>query len=215
MKKLSLLRVQTTILLGLSCIPLHAQNALPPGKQRSVDAIRQEDESDHPTQVTPEGIASFEQRARERSKEVRAMLASGNLVSAEDLYKAAFVLQHGETADDYLLAHVLSTDSLAKGNGDAKWLVAATLDRYLQLAGRAQIFGTQYPLDPSKPHPVASGQNARFAGRTQSPYNERFLPEAVRTDFCVPSVAQQTQNLETLNSGKYPRDHMVAAGCKR
>ena len=215
MKNLSLLLVQATILLFFSCTPLHAQNTLPPGKQRSVDAIRQEDDSDHPTEITPEAIASFEQRARERSQEVRAMLAAGDLVSAGDLYKAAFVLQHGETADDYLLAHVLSTDSLAKGNGDARWLVAATLDRYLQLAGRAQIFGTQYPLDPSKPHPVAAGQNARFAGRTQSPYNEKVLPEAIRADFCVPSVAQQAQNLETLNSGKYPKDHMVAAGCKR
>lgn len=124
-------------------------------------------------------------------------------------------MQHGETADDYLLAHVLATDSLVKGNNTAKWLVAATLDRYLQRTNQPQIFGTQYPLDPAKSHPVSAEQMARFAGRTQVPYDDKFLTEDIRTDFCVPSVAQQKQNLDTLNSGKYPHDGMLAAGCKR
>ena len=102
-----------------------------------------------------------------------------------------------------------------KGNKNAKWLVAATLDRYLQLLKQPQIFGTQYPLDPTKPHPYNAEQNARFAGRTQSPYSERFLTEAVRADFCVPSTDQQKRNLDTLNLGRYPDDGMLPPGCTR
>ena len=48
-------------------------------------------------------------------------LQQEKLLSAGNLYKAAFILQHGETADDYLLALVLAVGSLAKGNADARW----------------------------------------------------------------------------------------------
>lgn len=114
-----------------------------------------------------------------------------------------------------LLAHILSVDALAKGNTSAKWLTAATLDRYLQLIKQPQLFGTQYPLYPAKPHPLSADGRGRFAGRTQAPYNERVLPEAIRADFCVPPIAQQRQNLATLDGDEYPGDSMVLAGCKR
>ncbi|GAA3756202.1 hypothetical protein [Terriglobus aquaticus] len=77
------------------------------------------------------------------------------------------------------------------------------------------MFGTQYPLDPAKPHPISADGRGRYAGRTQAPYDEEVLPEAIRADFCVPPVSQQKQNLATLNSGNYPGDATVLPGCKR
>ena len=207
--------VQAFSLVLCFSLPMLAQKILPASPLRDIDTLRHDDDTDHPVQITPEAIAEYEQRGRGRSQEVRVLLTAGQLKSPEDLYKAAFVLQHGETADDYLMAHVLATESLVKGNLDARWLVAATLDRYLQLTRQPQIFGTQYSLDPTKPHPVNAEQKARFSGRTQSPYNHTFLPEFIRADFCVPTIAQQKRNLDTLNSGKYPSEGMLPAGCKR
>ncbi len=53
-------------------------------------------------------------------------------------------LQHGDAADDYLLAHILAVEAIVKGDASSKWISAATLDRYLQAIGKSQIFGTQY-----------------------------------------------------------------------
>ncbi|GAA3756194.1 hypothetical protein [Terriglobus aquaticus] len=100
----------------------------------NVHQVFVQDDEDHPAINTPQAIAAFEQRHRDRSQQVRDLLAKGQITSADQLYDAAWVLQHGETADDYLLAHILAVDALAKGNTNAKWLTAATLDRYLQLA---------------------------------------------------------------------------------
>ncbi len=141
------------------------------------------------------------------------MLSRGEITSGNDFYEAAFIFQHGETAPDYLLAHVLALDALAKGFDHAKWISVATLDRYLQLIGQPQIFGTQFPFDPKLPHPISNG--GRFSGRTQEPFNETFLPASLRIDFCVPDLGQQKKNLQTLNSGSYPRNTMTLPGCSR
>jgi hypothetical protein len=53
------------------------------------------------------------------------------------------LLQHGGTADNYLLAHILSVPSGIEDRGTGRFMCAATLDRFLQSIGRAQIFTTQ------------------------------------------------------------------------
>jgi hypothetical protein len=46
------------------------------------------------------------------------LLESGKLETAEDFHDAAFIYQHGQKPDDYLLAHVLAMVAVQKG--DAK-----------------------------------------------------------------------------------------------
>lgn len=109
-------------------------------------------------------------------------------------------------------------EAVLKGSDEAKWIEAATLDRYLQSIGQPQVFGTQYPLDPNLPHQPhpADGSHAAFrTGRTLAPYNEQFLPDSARLDFCVPALAQQKENLTMFNAGKRPTDTMRAPGCPR
>ena len=106
-------------------------------------------------------------------------------------------------------------EAVIRGNESAKWIAAATLDRYLQSIKQPQIFGTQYPLDPKLPHSVEGGNAPFLAGRTLEPYNEQFLLDSVRLDFCVPVLEQQKQNVATFNAGKRPRGTMVAPGCAR
>ena len=82
-----------------------------------------------------------------RRKRVHKLLASGKLSTGPDFHDAAFIYQHGNEPDDYLLAHLLAMTSVAKGDLDSRWIAAATLDRYLQAIGQPQVFGTQY-LNP-------------------------------------------------------------------
>ena len=121
-----------------------------------------------------------------RLKRAKEIYQSGGLVTAGDYFDAALILQHGSTPDDYLLAHVLCTVAVVKGDADAPWLSAATLDRYLQSIQRKQIFGTQYDGDETK-------------GYTYEPYDDTLLTDSVRKAVQVPTRAEQQKDLQNLN----------------
>jgi hypothetical protein len=188
---------------------------------KTVHQLFEEDQEDQPGHG-PNGTSlvdeqQYNARVEIRKKQVRDLLANGGLKTGEDFYDAAFIFQHGESAEDYLFAHVLAMDALLKGYDIAKWIAAATLDRYLQIVHKPQVFGTQYPLDLNKPHPPEDNTRAgRFKGRTQQPYNDTLLPDSMRIDFCVASRDQQRQVLAFMDTGKRPPGSlMVAPGCKR
>jgi hypothetical protein len=123
---------------------------------------------------------------RVRRERVSVLLAAGALHTADDHRKAAFVFQHGERSDDYLLAHTLALVALSKGDRSAAWIAAATLDRYLQSVGQPQVYGTQF---------VGAGE-----AMTQKPYNGQLISDALRAELGVPSQASQAQQLKTLRS---------------
>jgi hypothetical protein len=130
--------------------------------------------------------AGIEEADAERRAAARRMLDDGAVRSAADYYHAAFIFQHGNNPDDYLLAHALATAAVARGRQDAIWIATATLDRFLQSTGRSQIYGTQYAL-PS------NGE------ATQGDYNRDLLPDTVRQDSGVPSLAEQARQLDAFN----------------
>lgn len=171
-----------------------------------------DDQSEGPRNITEE---EHNRRGDARRAQVRAMLAKGEVQTAQDFHDASFLFQHGEAADDYLLAHLLAVEAVMRSDESSKWLVAATLDRYLQIIGRPQIFGTQYPDDPKKPTGQAEPTKHPYAGRTQEPFDRLLLPSSLRLDFCVPDLSQQKENLQALNKDEYPGRTMVAPGCKR
>ena len=110
-----------------------------------------------------------------RRDETRKLLAAGQLHAGEDFEQAAFIFQHGDSPDDFLLAHTLAIVAVAKGNHGAAWIAAATLDRYLQSAGKPQIYGTQYKSGSGEP-------------ATQEPYNRDLIPDALRRQLGVPAA---------------------------
>jgi hypothetical protein len=78
------------------------------------------------------------------------LLAAGAIKRAEDLFNAALILQHADPAaclECYLLAHYLALEASRQGFEDARYLVAATLDRYLVMSKDRQKFGTQFNID--------------------------------------------------------------------
>lgn len=134
-------------------------------------------------------------RARdvERRRLANQLLESGSLQTGQDFKDASFIFQHGGTPQDYLLAHILAMGAMAKGDASARWIAAATLDRYLQAVKQPQVFGTQYFWK----HPGPKPRDA-----TQAPYNKDLVSDALRKEFCVSSYAGQQQNLEAQNQGK-------------
>lgn len=83
-------------------------------------------------------------RDEQRELRVKQLLATGSLDTGVDYYHAAMVLQHASSPDDFLLAHDLCVIAISKGEGKAKWLAAASMDRFLVSIGRSQRFGTQF-----------------------------------------------------------------------
>jgi len=97
-------------------------------------------------------------------------------------------------------------EDMVRGTVSARWIEAVTLDRYAQYTKQEQIFDTQYNIDRNQP---VHGTGAAFPfGKTLQPYNDSFVSDSMRTDFCVPTLAQQDQNIVIFNSGKWPRETM-------
>jgi hypothetical protein len=200
--------------LTLCSVALVAQTSIPNAQTaketpKTVHQIFVEDQDDTHGPNGPRFTEEeYQQRVKAREATLREMLASGQIKTGDDFRDASFIFQHGDTAEDFLFAHILAMEAMVRGTTAAKWMVAATLDRYLQVTKQPQVFGTQYITDRNVPLPVhPSGLPLPF-GRTLEPYNENFLSDAVRTDFCVPTLAQQKENIAMFNAGKWPRETM-------
>jgi hypothetical protein len=125
----------------------------------------------------------------ERREQARRLLAIGSLHTGKDFEEAAVVFQHGDTADDYLLAHTLAVVAVSKGDATAVWIAAATLDRYLWKVGQKQVFGTQYSGDAKHDW-------------TQEPYDRELVSDALREQLAVPSQGSQLLQLKAYQSQK-------------
>jgi hypothetical protein len=78
---------------------------------------------------------------------VYEFLSQSVITEPEDLYRAALILYHsqaGACPETSLLAHYLANEAVNKGYDEARYLAAASLDRYLVASGVPQRYGTQY-----------------------------------------------------------------------
>jgi hypothetical protein len=125
-----------------------------------------------------------DERDAERRQQTRKFLADGRLHTGEDFKRAAFVFQHGNTPEDFLLAHTLAMVAMADGDADALWIASATLDRYLHSIGKPQVYGTQFGPD---------------ASATQEPYNSDLISDALRHQLAVPSLAEQRKQRDEFS----------------
>lgn len=120
---------------------------------------------------------SVSMRDEAREQRVKELLRGGAFQSGADYYHAAMILQHSPEANDYLLAHDLCVIAISKGEQRAKWLAAASLDRFLMAIGRPQRFGTQFvsrrSFHPPKLVPV-----------------DPDIPDQLRRELNVPSLEE-------------------------
>jgi hypothetical protein len=142
---------------------------------------------------SPEEIQKMVDRDAKRLKRTREIYYSGGLKSARDYLDASLLFQHSSTPDDYLLAHVLSVVAISMENKDvpwltdARWLSAATLDRYLQSIKQKQVFGTQYSKNDKQMW-------------IYDEYDDALLTDAIRKALNVPEKAEQQKDLESMNA---------------
>lgn len=94
----------------------------------------------------------------ERVKLVLSQIGLGEVKVPEDKFNAALVLQHtpftycekrlvSTSPDNYLLAHHLFKSAFETGYKDARYLVAASIDRYLSMTAGYQKYGTNRLID--------------------------------------------------------------------
>jgi hypothetical protein len=92
-------------------------------------------------------------RDRTRLARVKELYLAGGMQTANDYYNGALVLQHGEAAEDFLLAHEFCVAAMMLGKNDraSSSLAAAAEDRFLMNIGRPQRFGTQFRSEGAGP----------------------------------------------------------------
>jgi len=124
-----------------------------------------------------------------REARVKELYKTNQLKTGADYYHVAMVLQHASTPEDYLLAHELCVVAMSKGEERAKWLAAASEDRFLMNIGRPQRFATQYRSDgpnaPLRLYQVGEG-----------------VTDELRRELKVPSLAQAKEREAKLNEKK-------------
>lgn len=86
-------------------------------------------------------LTSLEKKA---SKKVHQLLKNKKLKTADDFYRAAFILHHGNSHKSYLQAVSLAAISNHLGEPRGKNLYAVALDRLLLSLDLPQHFGSQF-----------------------------------------------------------------------
>lgn len=146
-------------------------------------------EADQAPRTNPDATVNWSvinEQDRARRARTRELLDGGQINSADDYWRAAFIFQHGDRPEDYLLAHSLAVVAVGLGRQDATWIAAATMDRYLQSTGQPQIYGTQFQI--------------RDGETTQGDFNRELLPDQVRRSSNVPTLAEQARSLDEMNA---------------
>lgn len=105
-------------------------------------ALYEQDQADR--RGVTEWDAATDRRDAERRQRARTLLDDGRARTGADFYHAAMVFQHGDDSADHRLAHELASRAEAMGHAPARWLAAASLDRWLRSTGQPQRYGTQY-----------------------------------------------------------------------
>lgn len=124
----------------------------------------------------------------ERRQRVFVLLAEGKVQSPQDKFNAALVLQHtgmsfcGDTlvslsAENYLLAHRLFEQAMLAGIADAKYLYAASIDRYLSITEGRQRYGTNRIINQE-------------TGAEEFPPIDRSVSDEERAKYGVPPLAE-------------------------
>ncbi|MDQ3125376.1 MAG: hypothetical protein M3Q74_07190 [Pseudomonadota bacterium] len=117
---------------------------------RSAAFIRQlaEDQAENRAVLAGEpAYVGLRARDRARREAVMALLVDGWPEEADDLYAAAWILNHGDLAEEAALGSRLAARAAELGRPGARWLAAAALDRSLMYAELPQKYGTNIVPD--------------------------------------------------------------------
>ena len=134
------------------------------------------------------GWEKISERDTARLTRTKAIYRGDGLTTGGDYFHAAMILQHSHQPEDYLLAHELCVVAIGRGAERAKWLAAATEDRFLMTIDRPQRFGTQYRPDP----PGSNGPIRLYKV-------DDGVTDGLRREFKAPSLADARAKEATFN----------------
>ena len=149
------------------------------------------DRQEHASQAkvnTPE-YKAMRARDFQRRERVMEIVTLNESLSAEDYFHAAWVMNHGDTQEDAQHAHSLALHSSELGHRPARWLAAASYDRWLLYQGKPQKYGTNYIYD---------GNQDRLWDVDPS------TTDADRAAWDVPPLAEQLRKAEQANRHRTP-----------
>lgn len=120
--------------------------------------------------------SALRQRDQVRRESALRLLMSLANPDAQDLYRVAWLFNHGDTPEEAHRAHQLAAQAAALGYNDARWLAAASYDRWQMYCGKPQKYGTQIVPDGTQ-HRVWD--------------TDPHMTDAERAEFNVPPLAEQ------------------------
>ena len=154
----------------------------------------QDERANHPDYGTAE-YWLLRGRDAKRRERLEGIIESGGLREPEDYYHAAWILNHGESVEEIWKAHVLAKRATELGLRRARWLAAATFDRWLMYQGKPQKYGTQIVPD----------------GKRQRLWDvEPATSDAERAEWDVPTLAEMERRAEEVTRSE-PMPPMDAA----
>ena len=162
-----------------------------PKVSAKMKAIFDADQADRQGQIDWEKVGP---RDLARQREVLVLLKTGKLATRDDLLGAAFVFQHGNCSNHYLLAHALADQAIQRGDERSvtKFIYAATLDRYLMNTGKLQRYATQYMGD-------SDGCNMKLSA------TDPATTDAERLALNLPTLAAAEARASQLNQPNCPK----------
>lgn len=143
---------------------------------------------DQPKANTAE-YKSMRARDQERREGVMEILVANELQTPEDYYHAAHIMNHGDTPEDAENAHRLALRSSELGYRAARWLAAASYDRWQMYQGKPQKYGTNYVYD---------GRGDRLWDVDPNTTDEE------RAEWDVPPLAEQLRKAQEANQSRRP-----------
>src|SRR5688572_1934187 len=141
-----------------------------------------------PKANTPE-YKAMRVRDLQRRERVMAIAVANGLQIAEDYYHAAQIMNHGDTIEDAGNAHRFALRSSELGYRPARWLAAASYDRWQMYQGKPQKYGTNYVYD----------------GRRDRLWDvDPQTPDEERAAWDVPPLAEQLRKAEEASRHQTP-----------
>ena len=168
------------------CLAFGSSAETPPDSERLAEIFSEDQAARQAAPIDWEAVWVMDAQHR---KEVLGMLSAGKIRTSNDFYRAAMLMQNGETTGEYQLAFSLSRISatLDPSNRNALWLSAASWDRILMSKGVPQWYGTQYRT----PSPGAPTELYRI--------DESIVTDAERAATNVPPLQEAKDLLLEIN----------------
>jgi hypothetical protein len=123
--------------------------------------------------------------------------------TANDFFHAAMVLQHGDSPLDHKLSNELCKRAVAidPNHQGAKWLAAASWDRYLHSIGKPQWYGTQFTIVDGKYYLMqadldrVTDEERKAVGTRTIAEIKKFLQKQNKTEDATLEPASENANV--------------------